>query len=395
MAAADPRLILRDEELDAGLELMMLAEAALWAGVDAGLEAENLGLGRSHWRAAFLLKRRPGVGVQELARLTSLSKQAASRILGDLEAKGLVEKVAGDLDGRRPGRDPDRRRARPSRTVIAERLRGLLARSYRTGGLDGVAGSPADPVGPGRRADEERRRLMAATDTADRHLLVVDDDNRIRDLLKEYLTRNGFRVTAAPAAAAARKLMETLDFDLAVFDVMMPGEDGFSLTKWLRERKGAAGRTPVLMLTAKRPGRGPHRGPEARRRRLSGQAVRAGGAAAAHRGDPAPRPGPAGGGHRRGALAGPLPVRSRARRADLRGRAGPPDRGRGRPAASAWPAARTSRWTGWSWPATPSIRPAAPVDVQVTRLRRKIETDPKAPRYLQTVRGVGYLLAPD
>jgi len=140
MAAADPRLILRDEELDAGLELMMLAEASLWAGVDAGLEAETLGLGRSHWRAAFLLRRRPGVGVQELAHLTSLSKQAASRILSDLEAKGLAEKASGDLDGRRrtavlttAGQAFEGR--------ISERLRGQLARSYRTGGLDGVAGA--------------------------------------------------------------------------------------------------------------------------------------------------------------------------------------------------------------------------------------------------------------
>lgn len=140
MAAADPRLILRDEELDAGLELMMLAEAALWAGVDAGLAAENLGLGRSHWRAAFLLKRRPGVGVQELAHLTSLSKQAASRILTDLESKGLVEKVAGDLDGRRRAASlTEAGKAFEER--ISERLRGQLARSYRVGGLDGVAGA--------------------------------------------------------------------------------------------------------------------------------------------------------------------------------------------------------------------------------------------------------------
>ena len=97
MATADPRLILREEELDAGLELLMLAEASLWAGVDGGLEAEAQagldGLGRSHWRAAFLLKRRPGLGVQDLARLTSLSKQAASRVLSDLEARGLAEKT--------------------------------------------------------------------------------------------------------------------------------------------------------------------------------------------------------------------------------------------------------------------------------------------------------------
>ncbi|HEX5379626.1 MAG TPA: MarR family transcriptional regulator [Phenylobacterium sp.] len=144
--APDPRLILRDEELDAGLELMMLAEAALWAGVDAGLEAEAaqgaLGLGRSHWRAAFLLKRRPGLGVQELARLTSLSKQAASKVLGDLEAKGLAEKAAGDLDGRRRAASlTEAGRAFEDR--IAERLRGQLAKAYRTGGLDGVGGARA------------------------------------------------------------------------------------------------------------------------------------------------------------------------------------------------------------------------------------------------------------
>lgn len=141
MAAADPRLILREDELDAGLEMLLLAEAALWEVVDAALEAPTgLGLGRSHWRAAFLLKRRPGVGVQELAHLTSLSKQAASRILVDLEAKGLVEKVAGDLDGRRRAAT-----LTPAGLAfeesVSERLRGLIARSYRMGGLDGVAGA--------------------------------------------------------------------------------------------------------------------------------------------------------------------------------------------------------------------------------------------------------------
>ena len=94
---------------------------------------------------------------------------------------------------------------------------------------------------------------MSLVDAAQRgrHLLVVDDDDRIRELLKEYLTRAGFRVTAAPGGQSARKLIESLDFDLAVFDVMMPGEDGFSLTRWLREQRGPSGKTPVLMLTAR------------------------------------------------------------------------------------------------------------------------------------------------
>jgi DNA-binding MarR family transcriptional regulator len=137
---ADPRLILREDELDAGLELLLLAEASLWAAVDQGLDAEGLGLGRSHWRAAFLLRRRPGVGVQELAHLTSLSKQAASRILVDLQAKGLVEKTAGDLDGRRRSAALTAK-GQAFEAAVSERLRSQIARAYRAAGLDGVAGS--------------------------------------------------------------------------------------------------------------------------------------------------------------------------------------------------------------------------------------------------------------
>jgi two-component system phosphate regulon response regulator OmpR len=78
------------------------------------------------------------------------------------------------------------------------------------------------------------------------HLLVVDDDTRIRNLLKQYLTENGFRVSVAGTAAEARRRLEGLDFDLLVIDVMMPGENGVDLTKSLR----AAKQVPILMLTA-------------------------------------------------------------------------------------------------------------------------------------------------
>lgn len=136
---ADPRLILRDEELDSGLELLLLAEASLWAAVDAALDGEP-GLGRPHWRAAFLLRRRPGLGVRDLSKLTGLSKQAASRTLADLVRLELAETDAGDLDGRRrPARLTPAGRAFEER--VAERLRSLLGRAYRTGGLDGVAGA--------------------------------------------------------------------------------------------------------------------------------------------------------------------------------------------------------------------------------------------------------------
>ncbi len=78
------------------------------------------------------------------------------------------------------------------------------------------------------------------------HLLIVDDDERIRVLLQKCLVRNGFLVTAARDAAHARRILSGLDFDMIVLDVMMPGEDGVSLTKHLRKTRT----TPILLLTA-------------------------------------------------------------------------------------------------------------------------------------------------
>jgi two-component system phosphate regulon response regulator OmpR len=225
-----------------------------------------------------------------------------------------------------------------------------------------------------------------------RHILIVDDDDRIRGLLKEYLARSGFRVTGAPGGEPARRLMAAIDFDLAVFDVMMPGEDGFSLTRWLRDQPGQLGRTPVLMLTA----RGE---PEARIEGLKLGADDYLGKpfepeelllrieAILRRASNAPSPTGALSLGRcqfdadRGELAcdGNRIRLTEAEVALLRRLARTPHE-----AVERLQLAHGS--------VDPSGRA---VDVQVTRLRRKIEGDPKAPRYLQTVRGVGYRLAPD
>ncbi len=78
------------------------------------------------------------------------------------------------------------------------------------------------------------------------HILVVDDHRDIRDLLARFLTKHGFRASVAETAAAARKAMQAAEIDLVVLDIMMPGEDGLSLTRSLRE----AGDVPVILLTA-------------------------------------------------------------------------------------------------------------------------------------------------
>ena len=85
------------------------------------------------------------------------------------------------------------------------------------------------------------------SDNVTGHLLVVDDDDRIRDLLSRYLGKIGHRVIVARNAAEARKYIDIYEFDLLILDVMMPGEDGISLTKALRQER----RTPILLLTAR------------------------------------------------------------------------------------------------------------------------------------------------
>jgi two-component system phosphate regulon response regulator OmpR len=86
----------------------------------------------------------------------------------------------------------------------------------------------------------------AVSDNAS-HILVVDDDQRIRDLLARYLTDNGYRVSTAADAQAARASLRGLSFDVIILDVMMPGESGFSLAESLREESAV----PILMLTAR------------------------------------------------------------------------------------------------------------------------------------------------
>jgi two-component system, OmpR family, phosphate regulon response regulator OmpR len=95
------------------------------------------------------------------------------------------------------------------------------------------------------RGDETAMEQKPVSDDAP-HLLVVDDDTRIRGLLSQYLTGSGFRVTVAANAAEARRKLEGIDFDLLILDIMMPGETGVALTKSLREQKSV----PILMLTA-------------------------------------------------------------------------------------------------------------------------------------------------
>ena len=222
------------------------------------------------------------------------------------------------------------------------------------------------------------------------HILVVDDDPRLRDLLRRFLLGEGFRVTVASDAAEARAKLSGLAFDLIVLDVMMPGENGFDLTEWVARTHDI----PVVLLTA--------------------------------RGAPEDRIA----GFEHGAedyLAKPFEPRELALRirAILRRRTA-------RSAAADAPVIlgdavfdpargtltrgeETIRLTGGEAALLAALARRAgeiltreelaaalgqeeagerAIDVQVTRLRRKIEPDPREPMFLQTVRGRGYVLRP-
>lgn len=227
------------------------------------------------------------------------------------------------------------------------------------------------------------------------HLLIVDDDERIRVLLQKFLMRNGFLVTAGRDAAHARRILSGLDFDMIVLDVMMPGEDGISLCADLRRMRD----TPILLLTAKAETDDRIAGLEA------------------------------------GAddyLAKPFEPRELLLRINsILRRVPPSDADAVVPKVLHLGDLRYDMERGEMWRGEDLVRLTATegllmrifsstpaeaisredlvdrlgrsggqaqeraVDVQITRLRRKLEADPKQPRYLQTVRGAGYMLAPD
>ncbi len=222
------------------------------------------------------------------------------------------------------------------------------------------------------------------------HILVIDDDTRLRKLIQKYLADQGYLVTSAASAEEARRHLESLQFDLMVLDVMMPGEDGMSFAAAVRKMSAV----PILMLTAL--GESEHRinglergvddymgkpfEPRELLLRINSILKRV----------PPPPDDSANelnfGECRYDVTRGLLvrdgsPVHLTAAEGDLL---------KTLALNANTPVKRSKLGTlgrGSSNPRT--------IDVQVTRLRRKIEADPRQPRYLQTVRGTGYLLRTD
>lgn len=225
------------------------------------------------------------------------------------------------------------------------------------------------------------------------HILVVDDDRRLRDLLQRFLGENGFAVSTAADAAEARSQLSAMVFDALVVDVMMPGESGLDLTRSIRDSLG----TPILMLTARGESDDRIAGLESgaddylakpfepRELVLRLRSI-------LRRATPPPQPteAPVSNTIRLGEAIFNLQrqeLRSKGLRIHL---------------TNAEAKLLTILCKA---PGQPFTRDALAdmagitgnhrtVDVQVTRLRKKLEDDPRQPRYLQTLRGKGYVLRP-
>ncbi len=228
----------------------------------------------------------------------------------------------------------------------------------------------------------------------DTHILVVDDDQRLRDLLKKFLSDKGFLVTAAEDAAAARAKMASVAFDLIVLDLMMPGENGLEFATSIRNSKSMSNTVPILMLTAMGE-------TEARINGLEAGAD--------------------------DYLVKPFEPRELLLRINSILRRVPRDLDEQPVNAKMgdivfilereelWRDNKLIRLTSAEARLlkTMAEKPGAifsredlsrildlgsgerTIDVQVNRLRQKIEPNPKTPRYLQTVRGQGYILRPE
>jgi two-component system phosphate regulon response regulator OmpR len=215
---------------------------------------------------------------------------------------------------------------------------------------------------------------------------VVDDDRRIRDLLSRFLTGEGYRVTTAETAADARAKLKGLSFDLLVLDVMMPGETGFDFAKSLR----GASDVPILMLTARDAAESRIRGLEMgaddylskpfEPRELSLRIANI-----LKRAQPASPP------PLEQVRFGPFTfhlARGELKKNDEAVRLTDREREMLR-VLSTTPGETVSR-LALAGPGGAISERA--VDVQVNRLRRKIEHDPANPLFVQTVRGIGYRL---
>ena len=374
----------------------------------------EFGLGRAHHRVLHFVNRHPALRVADLLEILKITKQSLARVLKELVDQGWIVQKAGERDRRQrllyateKGAELAGAPRQPAiEAGVARPGPGRCRQRWRCGPFpvqhdhQGRAGAGRGAVARADRGSRHKSPQVIARamtwqtgmetlpDNA-AHILIVDDDQRIRDLLARYLFDKGFRVSTAVDAASARASMRGLTFDVVILDVMMPGESGLDLARELK----AISNIPICMMTALTDPEQRVEGLEAgvddyvakpfepRELLLRLQNIL-----------------------RRG--QGPSGPRDEVRMGDFTFHVARGELKRKDETIKLTERERDLLRLFAQRPGTPIARhelagddssgsSERAIDVQINRLRRKIETDPTNPVYLQTVRGKGYILHTD
>ena len=194
------------------------------------------------------------------------------------------------------------------------------------------------------------------------HILIVDDDDKIRNLLKDYLTENHYIVSSAEDAAQAKERLKILKFDIIILDVMMPGQNGYDFTKEIKREN----KTPIILLTAKGEVENRIRGLELGADDYLGKPF-----------DP------------KELLLRIKNILSKKNKIDIKSKY---NIGEAQIVLSEMLANPGTTYSRDEIGEISGIKQERSIDVMITRLRQKLEINPKNPKFLQTIRGAGYVL---
>ena len=223
-------LYLKDEQIKDFIQLLFYAYKETFSDPKEILSKKSFG--SAHLRALNLIERNPGINQSDLLFKLKITKQSLNRVLRDLIKSKMIKQEKNDSDTRKKNLYLDKD-GKIFFNKIYETQKKRIFNALKNSEPDSVI--------------KFKRVLNKIIDGKSKtHILVVDDDNRIRELLKEYLEDNNFIVSTSIDSENAKIKLEQFTFDLIVLDVMMPGQSGFDLTKEIKKLN-----VPIILLTAK------------------------------------------------------------------------------------------------------------------------------------------------
>ena len=222
-------LYLKDEQIKEFIQLLFYAYRETFSDPKEILSKNYFG--PAHLRALNLIESNPGISLSELIYKLKVTKQSLNRVLRDLIKSKMIKQIKDETDTRKKN------------YILMLRAKYFLTR-YMTNKkriFNALKSSNSDSV---IKFKEVLKKLLMENKP---HILVVDDDDKIRNLLKEFLNTHEFYVTTASDAEDAEKKMGHFKYEILVLDVMMPGIDGYQFTKNIKKKS----KVPIILLTAK------------------------------------------------------------------------------------------------------------------------------------------------